>query len=780
MGDRDFTVRVKTEYPDPKSLTEALGRAVAQGCFRLPARLQTGRSFVLVFTTCRGTTAVKGAAEVVAPEGEATWVRFLSASDSRRDADMVLADVEVILPEEAATRSIRATPRDLGGDGGGRPPGVLAESATPSPIAAAHRAAMLAPPGAPEEEPELAEPKAHGTGRAAALPAASTGPAAAIEPAASTGRAAAQPADGTAVRRASPRPGSAKRAAQLPPLAAPAAKGSPSSKVGKLASNERKTPASAAPRGAPPQQQPILAVVPTPPPALVVVPTPPPALPLAAPFAASPVASPAATSPGAAMSGPAPGLLSHPHPIAGRSHPVHVAHGGPTSARSRAPSRPPEARPRGLQSMPALSIDQAEPAQAMLPPPELPAALGASPSAMTARPPPLSVVPASSNTAPLPLKPTPPPPPPRSQPLQLPLPPPRSDTSPPPGHADRAPGLALESVVPWWNEAPATPPPPRMAGGHGAPPGEHPRAPSPSPHAMSFPRLPTVKVVNTGTDEVLITLAAPTDEDLETEDRPAPGAAFAAIHGEVEDLGDRLEHAPGPDPGAAFEGPGRGAQRDAATTAVIAMLRPLPWLWLGIACALLAAGLIWRAMDRSDAPAASPSTTPAGARPTTAARRATSPAPASPGGATATAATTSCRLRISSNANPATLFIAGEARGQTPAVVDVPCRPVAVELRRARYATASRTVEPAAGVTTELELKMARPTVTVVILSQPPGARVRINGRAAGETPLSTTLPAFEHTTLLWSAAGGASKTQQVYPQAEGDRFTATFAGDGR
>ena len=71
----------------------------------------------------------------------------------------------------------------------------------------------------------------------------------------------------------------------------------------------------------------------------------------------------------------------------------------------------------------------------------------------------------------------------------------------------------------------------------------------------------------------------------------------------------------------------------------------------------------------------------------------------------------------------------------------------------------------------------ARPIVTVVILSHPPGATVRVNGREVGKTPLSTDVAAFQHATILWSASGGAFKTQQVYPQAEGDRFTATLPG---
>lgn len=188
MGDLDFTVRIKTGYQDPTSLMEALGRSVARGCFRVPARLSAGRPFVLVLTTRLGAAAVKGTAEVVGHEGSATWVRFLSATDPRNDADTVLDGVEVaVSPPEALTQQMRAP--DFEGASAGERADERADErgAAPRPSAGqrdsttARRSAVLAhgsqsPPAGslaaippPPVIDATGAPSATGTGRSPAL-----------------------------------------------------------------------------------------------------------------------------------------------------------------------------------------------------------------------------------------------------------------------------------------------------------------------------------------------------------------------------------------------------------------------------------------------------------------------------------------------------------------------------------------------------------------------------------------------------------------------------------
>ncbi len=52
---------------------------------------------------------MKGSAEVLRYDEEGTWVRFLSSSDLRADADVVLDGVDIsVFPPEAITHPIRA------------------------------------------------------------------------------------------------------------------------------------------------------------------------------------------------------------------------------------------------------------------------------------------------------------------------------------------------------------------------------------------------------------------------------------------------------------------------------------------------------------------------------------------------------------------------------------------------------------------------------------------------------------------------------------------------
>jgi PEGA domain len=133
-----------------------------------------------------------------------------------------------------------------------------------------------------------------------------------------------------------------------------------------------------------------------------------------------------------------------------------------------------------------------------------------------------------------------------------------------------------------------------------------------------------------------------------------------------------------------------------------------------------------------------------------------------------------CQLRVTSNIDAAVLRVAGRDHGPVPALVDVPCAPTAIELRHPRYRVATRQIEPRAGLT-ELEVRMTRPLVTIKVVSTPPGATVRLNGRAVGATPLSTTVLAFEKATLVWNQLGGATKTLQIYPQSNGTVYAATL-----
>jgi PEGA domain len=637
MGDLDFTVRIRTDYQDPTSLREALGRSVKQGCFRVPARLSGGRPFVLVLATRGGTAAVKGTAEVVSQEGETTWVRFLSSSDRIAEADVVLDDVDIsVFPPEAITHPIRALRTARAAQGS--------------------QAALAKNPKTGQSAPIQASAKTK-TGQTSAV----TSALLPAIPATRTGQSA------VAALPAAPRPGTGQQRA-----------------------------ASAAPGAEPP--------------------------------------------------GPAVAPMTPEHDATPAQNAARRVARYSQSARSRLPSR----HPRGLQMMPALAIDQAPPAQ---PPTHhhtlddshmgygLP--LGEVPSSSSASPLP---APLSSNTAPLPEAPR------------------AAAERPVTGRGEAL--MPLVSVVPWWNQPPEAPRPAHDEGAHRdredgdatrAAPLAQLREPS-NPHVLAHPAARRAATMSGAIDAV-----------------PPARGEHAMAAAPLVDV-------------AALEEPAEPPVTRRLLLGSIA---------LAVTCTAVAVAAIWWAIDlrTSSREASSRAASPAmsSRRPATPMRPngsalggtasrapASAPPPAAAPPATAAAAVPAaapqpCQLRVSSNANPAQIFLDGQPRGESPALLEAPCGPLTLELRHARYASATRQLEAVPGVITDVELKMARPLVTIKVTSRPPGATVRLNGRDVGRTPLTTEVPAFERYTVVWSNRAGATATQLVYPQTDDETFSATL-----
>lgn len=799
MGDLDFTVRIKTEYLDPTSLMAALGRSVQQGSFHVPARLSGGRPFVLVLATRAGTAAVKGSAEVLRYDEEGTWVRFLSSSDLRADADVVLDGVDIsVFPPEAITHPIRALKLSRAALGSQSPittreaaraqgtgksakltppprPGTEDQATSKRPVhrlstedqqtsrRPAERTSAVTPSGSTALSPGGAAPRAPSTVEAReGSGAVRTGSGPALPGVLRTGKQAA-----LAAERPKSGQSAALSSASLPALP-------PATRTGQSAV----TQLPAAPRMRTGQS------------AL----SPSPGRPGTGQASALAASAEPSSMPSSATGDPtAPGAEETPAQRAAR----RVARY--SQGRAKAPSR----HPRGLQMMPALSADPAAPPGAH----EAHHAHALDDSHMGYGLP-LSEVPHSSTTGPLPA------------PLS-------SNTAPlpePPRVADqRITGrgeaiVPLVSVVPWWNrppedaeQAPASgeveaPIAAAGSGDEAAPPRRaatvrEGSSPSLAHHyAATSPRAATMS----GSIEAL----TPEREALPFSDGPRVdvGAALA-------------RHGAAADPAFAEAGPRLSGERTVAIPAEPPVTRRLLWgsVAIAVTCTAVAIAAIWWALDmraasrpETSSDVRDPARTSLGSRrPATPMRngsalgatasrpqaapdganappplKATNPAdPAAPAAAApssspaalpAVSSTSGCQLRVSSNANPSQIFVDGQPSGESPAVIEAPCGPVTVELRRPRYATATRQLEATPGVT-EVELKMARPLVKIHITSRPPGAIVRLNGRDVGKTPLTTEVPAFERYTVVWSSRTGATATQLIYPQEDGESVTATL-----
>lgn len=305
---------------------------------------------------------------------------------------------------------------------------------------------------------------------------------------------------------------------------------------------------------------------------------------------------------------------------------------------------------------------------------------------------------------------------------------------PPPPSTEPVAQLPLESVVPWWNGAPPQPSAPASVE-YAAVSANAPSANAPlDPYRPPTPPTRSDSTVRFGT--------AP----LET----SQDAARAYLPDVAPPIAKSIASAP-------------WTRREKRV--------------LGAACAIASLGFavagaaLWSARQ----PATSPSLATERCEPAPAADLSPLPAVAT---AAALAANNvpepSCLLQVNSNASLAEIWIDGERRGKVPAQLEVPCRPTSIALRHPRYQAAQREVVPSPG-TTEVELRMTRPLVTVKIESKPPGANVRVNGRAIGKTPLSTKVLAFERGTVVLSHDGGAIKTMQIYPQADNTLVSATL-----
>lgn len=298
---------------------------------------------------------------------------------------------------------------------------------------------------------------------------------------------------------------------------------------------------------------------------------------------------------------------------------------------------------------------------------------------------------------------------------------------PPPPSTEPVAQLPLESVVPWWNAA--APPPPAAA-----PPARSELVASPLP-------------------------VAPPPVDPFRQSDSVARFGTAPIETSQDAARAYLPETQVPPPRPAPRTP----------------LSPREKRMLGASCAIAAVGFavagaaLWATRA---APAAASLVAPR-CEPATASEP-SAPGPAASAAVTSSDDSQSCELQVSSNAALAEIWIDGERRGKVPAKLEVPCRPTSIALRHPRYLTAQREVVPSAG-TTEVAMRLTRPMVNVKIESKPPGANVRVNGRAIGKTPLSTKVLAFERGTVVLSHDGGAIKTMQIYPQTDNTLVSATL-----
>lgn len=111
----------------------------------------------------------------------------------------------------------------------------------------------------------------------------------------------------------------------------------------------------------------------------------------------------------------------------------------------------------------------------------------------------------------------------------------------------------------------------------------------------------------------------------------------------------------------------------------------------------------------------------------------------------------------------ATLFVDGEARGETPATFEILEGERRLALRRPGYAALRRTLRLEAGAGVDLGTLALTPATGVLTLtSVPGGANVSVNGEFAGQTPLDLELSPDKDHRISLSRAGYRRATQTL------------------
>jgi hypothetical protein len=121
-------------------------------------------------------------------------------------------------------------------------------------------------------------------------------------------------------------------------------------------------------------------------------------------------------------------------------------------------------------------------------------------------------------------------------------------------------------------------------------------------------------------------------------------------------------------------------------------------------------------------------------------------------------------VSIESNPSGAEIFVDGASKGVTPLTIALPPGRHNLELRR-RGATRQISVEVAAGqqLRQQIDLTNLKPIGTLVVNSEPKGAKVIVDGRERGVTPLRLAdMSVGAHKVVLQSTSGSIAKDVQI------------------
>lgn len=132
-----------------------------------------------------------------------------------------------------------------------------------------------------------------------------------------------------------------------------------------------------------------------------------------------------------------------------------------------------------------------------------------------------------------------------------------------------------------------------------------------------------------------------------------------------------------------------------------------------------------------------------------------------------------CRVVIDSDPSEAQVFLGERLLGETPLRATAPCGSHTITLKRARRAPTSRDVTLVARTRNQLRFRLERPDTELSVTSQPPGAAVEVDGKPAGETPVTLTVSTFRTVEIKVTKPGYRPYSKKLKPRTSSARVDA-------
>lgn len=130
-------------------------------------------------------------------------------------------------------------------------------------------------------------------------------------------------------------------------------------------------------------------------------------------------------------------------------------------------------------------------------------------------------------------------------------------------------------------------------------------------------------------------------------------------------------------------------------------------------------------------------------------------------------AATECEVQVTTTPPGAEILLTKDTLGTTPTTFKLPCGvETRLTFKKARFATAQRSITPKATGQKPVRVALAKVTFTVKVSSSPPGATILLGTKSLGITPATVKVPAFEQSTLKIVKEGYAPDLQKITPKS--------------